>query len=157
MITAITFMCLQSQAVLRTTLLLSRSVPARWTWPGSLLCSLMGSLPITAWSFGIPATTSTSPHQPTTSTSRIWGSMHTTASWCKRTHASGPETTAASRSTSPLWRMVRGMGGEKEERGRVCFQLQHDYITPEFKGHLIKSDLPLVFSSSVTSLCFSSY
>lgn len=50
-----------------------------------------------------------------------------------------------------------GCGGE-EERGGFIFSSStpHDYIMTEFEGHLIKSDFPLVFSSSVTSLCFSS-
>lgn len=46
----------------------------------------------------------------------------------------------------------------KEERGGFVFSSStlHDYIMTEFEGHLIKSDFPLVFSSSVTSLYFSS-
>lgn len=47
-------------------------------------------------------------------------------------------------------------GRGREERGGFAFSTLHDYITTEFEGHLIKSDFPLVFSSSVTSLRFSS-
>jgi len=115
---------LQSRAVLRMTLLMSRSVPARWTWPGSPLCCQTGSLPTTACSCGTPATTWTSPPLPTTSTSHIWGSTPTTASWCKHTHALGLGTTAVIRWTSLHWRMVRRLGRGGRERGRVCFQIQ---------------------------------
>lgn len=100
---------IQFQAVLHMAWSLNLSVPARWMWPGSLLCFLMESSLTIAWSFGIPATTWISHLKQTTSTSHIWGSMRTTASWCKLTHVLALETTAASHSTSLPWRMVRRM------------------------------------------------
>lgn len=128
---AFVVLSLQSQVVLRMVSTMSRSVPVRWMWPGSLLCCLTESLPTTAWNFGIPVTTWTSPPWPTTSTSHIWGSMRTTVLWCRHTRVSDRATTAASRLTSPHWRMVRGMGGRKRKGGGgVVFSFSRlcDYI-----------------------------
>lgn len=100
---------------------LSLSVPARWLWCGSLLSFQTGSSFSTAWSFGILLTTWISRRRQTTSTSHIWGSMRTTESWCKLTHASALGTTAASHSTSLRWRMVRRMIGGKGERAGSPF------------------------------------
>lgn len=127
---------LQFQAVLHMVSVLSLSVPARWTWPGSRLYFQTGSSFTTVWSFGILLTTWISHHRRITFTSHIWGSTRTTESWCKLTHASALETTAVSHSTSLRWRMVRRMIEGKGERAGFPFIFSRSLMTSGFSCHL---------------------
>lgn len=137
---------LQFQAVPHTASVLSLSVPARWTWPGSLLSFLMGSSFTTAWSFGILLTTWISRPRQITSTSHIWGSTRTTESWCKLTRASALETTAASYSTSLRWRMVRRVIEGTGERAGFPFIFSRS-SRQEFDIRLFLSSFPPHYGS----------